>query len=196
MVFDDEVKYGWSRIPHFYRPFYVYKYATGFASAIHIAEKLLEGEQPTLNAYIEFLKSGGSDYPLELLKKSGATVNIIGGLINRDNLALSGDFALKFVNSINIDMAFLVTSGYSLESGFTCGNHSECELKQLVVKKARKVIMLMDSSKLDRTMPFTFTNLADIDVLICDSALDETTVQAAKENNVQVIIAGQQPVRA
>lgn len=71
VVFDDEVKYGWSRIPHFYRPFYVYKYATGFAAAIHIAEKLLASDQETLSAYLEFLKSGSSDYPLELLKKTG-----------------------------------------------------------------------------------------------------------------------------
>jgi oligoendopeptidase F len=71
LVFDEEVKFGWSRIPHFYRPFYVYKYATGFASAIHIAEKLLGGEQAALIAYLEFLKSGSSDYPLELLKKTG-----------------------------------------------------------------------------------------------------------------------------
>ncbi|WP_226527480.1 oligoendopeptidase F [Metabacillus niabensis] len=71
VVFDEEVKYGWSRIPHFYRPFYVYKYATGFASAIHIATKLLEGDQETLTSYLEFLKSGSSDYPLELLKRTG-----------------------------------------------------------------------------------------------------------------------------
>lgn len=45
LVFDEEVKYGWARIPHFYRPFYVYKYATGFASAIQIADKLLSGDQ-------------------------------------------------------------------------------------------------------------------------------------------------------
>jgi oligoendopeptidase F len=71
IVFDEEVKYGWSRIPHFYRPFYVYKYATGFASAIHLATKILEGDQSTLESYLEFLKSGSSDYPLELLKKTG-----------------------------------------------------------------------------------------------------------------------------
>jgi oligoendopeptidase F len=71
VVFDDEVKFGWSRIPHFYRPFYVYKYATGFASAIHLATKILEGDQTTLDSYLEFLKSGSSDYPLELLKKTG-----------------------------------------------------------------------------------------------------------------------------
>lgn len=71
IVFDDEVKYGWSRIPHFYRHFYVYKYATGFASAIHLATKIFEGDQETLHTYLEFLKSGSSDYPLELLKKTG-----------------------------------------------------------------------------------------------------------------------------
>lgn len=71
IVFDEEVKYGWARIPHFYRPFYVYKYATGFASAIHLATKILEGDEQTLQSYLEFLKSGSSDYPLELLKKTG-----------------------------------------------------------------------------------------------------------------------------
>jgi oligoendopeptidase F len=71
VVFDDEVKYGWSRIPHFYRPFYVYKYATGFASAIHLATKILEGDQDTLTSYLEFLKSGSADYPLNLLKATG-----------------------------------------------------------------------------------------------------------------------------
>ena len=55
LVFDEEVKYGWARIPHFYRPFYVYKYATGFASAIQIADKLLRSE--CSENYIEFLKA-------------------------------------------------------------------------------------------------------------------------------------------
>ncbi|PLS15442.1 oligoendopeptidase F [Bacillus sp. M6-12] len=74
LVFEDEVKYGWSRIPHFYRPFYVYKYATGFASAIDIADRLLNGDHQTLENYLDFLKSGGSDYPLELLRKTGVNL--------------------------------------------------------------------------------------------------------------------------
>ncbi|HVH96952.1 MAG TPA: oligoendopeptidase F, partial [Bacillus sp. (in: firmicutes)] len=61
LVFDEEVKYGWSRIPHFYRPFYVYKYATGYASAIHLATQILSGDQETLKSYIQFLQSGSSD---------------------------------------------------------------------------------------------------------------------------------------
>lgn len=71
LVVDEEVKYGWSRIPHFYRPFYVYKYATGFASAITIADKLLSGDAVAKENYLQFLKSGSSDFPLELLKKAG-----------------------------------------------------------------------------------------------------------------------------
>ncbi|WEG11302.1 oligoendopeptidase F [Pullulanibacillus sp. KACC 23026] len=71
VVLDDEIKYSWTRIPHFYRPFYVYKYATGYTSAIHIADKILEGDQETLKNYLNFLKSGSSDYPLELLKATG-----------------------------------------------------------------------------------------------------------------------------
>ncbi|KMY50356.1 oligoendopeptidase F [Peribacillus loiseleuriae] len=71
IVFDDEVKFGWSRIPHFYRPFYVYKYATGYASAIDIADRILSGDEGTLEQYLTFLKSGSSEHPLELLKKTG-----------------------------------------------------------------------------------------------------------------------------
>lgn len=71
LVLDEEVKFGWSRIPHFYRPFYVYKYATGYASAIHIADRILSGDRETLSKYLNFLKSGSSDYPLELLKATG-----------------------------------------------------------------------------------------------------------------------------
>ncbi|TWI59135.1 oligoendopeptidase F [Halalkalibacter nanhaiisediminis] len=71
LVLDNEVKYGWSRIPHFYRPFYVYKYATGYASAIYLADRILAGDQNTLKNYLQFLKSGSSDYPFELLKSTG-----------------------------------------------------------------------------------------------------------------------------
>jgi oligoendopeptidase F len=75
IIFDEEVKYGWTRIPHFYRPFYVYKYATGFASAIHLADQLLKGERSAQEAYLNFLKSGSSDYPLELLKQAGVDLS-------------------------------------------------------------------------------------------------------------------------
>lgn len=71
VVSDDYIRYEWSRIPHFYTPFYVYKYATGLSSALSIASRILSCKDDTRDKYLEFLKSGGSDYPLEILKKVG-----------------------------------------------------------------------------------------------------------------------------
>lgn len=68
---DDTIKYEWSRIPHFYNAFYVYKYATGYSAATAISKKILEEGKPAADAYIEFLKTGESDYPIELLKIAG-----------------------------------------------------------------------------------------------------------------------------
>jgi len=86
LVLEDETKYGWARIPHFYRPFYVFQYATGFAAAIDIANKILSGDEETLENYLEFLKSGSSDYPIELLKKTGVDLTSPEPIENALNL--------------------------------------------------------------------------------------------------------------
>ena len=69
-VCDDEISYEWARIPHFYTSFYVYQYATGFAAATQIKE-LVKENRSNAEKYLGFLKSGSSDYPLNLLKKTG-----------------------------------------------------------------------------------------------------------------------------
>lgn len=71
VISDDLIRYEWSRIPHFYTSFYVYKYSTGLSSALSIASKVIKGDTETRDKYLEFLKSGGNDYPLEILKKVG-----------------------------------------------------------------------------------------------------------------------------
>ncbi len=68
---DDRLDFEVLRIPHFYSAFYVYKYATGIAAATALAQRILRGGQAERKRYIKFLESGGSDYPLELLKKAG-----------------------------------------------------------------------------------------------------------------------------
>lgn len=69
VISDNDIRYEWSRIPHFYTPFYVYKYATGLSAALSIASRIIKGDKKTRDNYLEFLSSGGSDYPLEILKK-------------------------------------------------------------------------------------------------------------------------------
>lgn len=97
IVLDEEVKYGWSRIPHFYRPFYVYKYATGFASAIQIADKILEGDQKTLESYLTFLKSGSSEFPLDLLKETGVDLTKPEPIIHA--LSIFNDIVDEFIQA-------------------------------------------------------------------------------------------------
>lgn len=75
VVQDEEIQYEWMRIPHFYTSFYVYKYATGFSAAIAIAKRILsEGEQAR-DEYLSFLKTGGRDFPIELLKIAGVDMS-------------------------------------------------------------------------------------------------------------------------
>ena len=71
IVHDAEIAYEWSRIPHFYTSFYVYKYATGIISAISIVNNILKNGETAVSAYKKFLSSGGSDSPAELLKIAG-----------------------------------------------------------------------------------------------------------------------------
>lgn len=71
IVYDDEIALEWARIPHFYNAFYVYKYATSFAAAQYLANRILSGDPQAKEDYIGFLKGGCSDDPNELLKKAG-----------------------------------------------------------------------------------------------------------------------------
>lgn len=68
---DPEIKLEWSRIPHFYYNYYVYQYSTGFSAASALAKKILDQEPQALENYLTYLKSGNSDYPIEVMKKAG-----------------------------------------------------------------------------------------------------------------------------
>lgn len=68
VVVDSDIRHEWLRIPHFYRPFYVYQYATGLSIASYIAKNILEEKEGFRDKYLEFLSSGGKDNPLEILK--------------------------------------------------------------------------------------------------------------------------------
>lgn len=71
LIADDPIAIEWARIPHFYRAFYVYKYATGFAAATALGQAILEEGKPAVERYLNLLRSGGSDYSLNLLRRAG-----------------------------------------------------------------------------------------------------------------------------
>jgi oligoendopeptidase F len=69
---DKNTEMEWALIPHFYYNYYVYQYSTSFTASTSLAEKVLSGDSDALKRYMNFLSSGGSDYPIELLKRAGA----------------------------------------------------------------------------------------------------------------------------
>jgi oligoendopeptidase F len=93
VVIDDDIEMEWARIPHFYNAFYVYKYATGFSAATALSQQILKEGDSAVSRYLNFLKSGGSNYPLELLKGAGvnmetpepiqSALNVFSNLLNQ-----------------------------------------------------------------------------------------------------------------
>ncbi len=133
----------------------------------------------------------GPNIALELTKKSRPIINLVGGIVNRESISVTGSQAIDFLDNTNIDIAFMTPSAYSQTSGFTCGNFTECELKNFIVKKARMVIMLMDASKLDKNLPYTFCGLSDVDILITDKSIPASLIDTSVYPNLRVIVCSE-----
>jgi len=100
MVIDREEEYTWARVPHFYYNFYVYQYATGFAASEVLAQKVLTEGQPAVEKYLGFLKSGSSDYSINILAGAGVEMSSpepIVAVTQKMNMLL--DEAEKLINS-------------------------------------------------------------------------------------------------
>ncbi len=136
--------------------------------------------------YIAVLTSG-PNIALELIKKNRPNVMLLGGQLNRNTISVSGAGANRFLSEVNIDIAFMASSGFSLEHGFTSGTYSECELKKAVLGMASTVVMLMDSSKVGKNLPYTFGTLEGINVLVSDDDLPAEIVRAAQAAGVTVM---------
>lgn len=131
----------------------------------------------------------GPNIALELIKKKLPIVNLVGGMLNRDSVSVSGNNATKFLADINIDVAFIVPSGASADTGFSCGNYAECEFKRLVIEKARRTVILADNSKFGKTLPYTFADFSMVNTIITDRGVNSEIAEAAKSAGVQIIAA-------
>ena len=125
----------------------------------------------------------------ELLKHQDVVINIVGGTLNRTDLSISGSQANKYIDSADFDVSFIAPTGFSEFNGFTTGNWSECEVKKHVVRKSKKVVALLDSSKFNKSMPYTFAELEDVSVIVTDAPPPERIAVLAKELGIQLVIA-------
>lgn len=124
----------------------------------------------------------------ELIERTNTSVVILGGNLNRNTLSVSGPSAIKSIDRINIEMAFMSASAFTLDTGFTVSNVYEAELKRKVINKAKKRIMLMDTSKIGKDLMYTLAEFEDIDVLITEQdTLPSDIRKIAKAKNIQLM---------
>lgn len=129
----------------------------------------------------------GPSVGIELCRLNNPTVTLCCGTINRKNQAISGKNTLEMLEKINIDTAFIGVSGCSAEAGFTCGTEADMLVKQLVIQKARTSVILCDSTKFSRLMPYTFASFSDVRYLVCDGPVPETVARAAAEQGLTIL---------
>ncbi len=134
-----------------------------------------------------FVLTPAPNIAMELVKYPNIKVNLTGGQLNRETLTLSGFNAAEYVKSLNIDYAFMAASAFSPDSGFSCGDYYEAELKRLIIRKANHVVLLMDSSKMYNRLPYTFAKLSNIQTLITDQPLSGEYLKLVEQAHVRIL---------
>ena len=124
---------------------------------------------------------------MELARLEKPQVVIPGGSLNRYSMTICGMQGISELQRMNFEIAFIGVTSYQEDTGFACNVYEEALLKQTVIKKAVKNVLLMDSSKIGKHSTFTFGYLADVDVVISDGRLPASFLAACKENGVEVI---------
>jgi len=125
---------------------------------------------------------------LELAGRRSTEVLCLGGHVAHNTLSISGVEAVTLLQQMNVDIAFIGTSGFDAQAGFTAGNREECLVKIEAMSRARRVIITMDSTKCGRVLPFTFAQLADVDVVISDDAMPPEIAQTIRDAGVELYI--------
>ncbi|MDR0314911.1 MAG: DeoR/GlpR family DNA-binding transcription regulator [Oscillospiraceae bacterium] len=131
--------------------------------------------------------TSGTNIAQKLVQNNKTSVMMLGGTVNANTLSVSGPHSISFIESVNIDLAFMSASAFSAENGFTVSNIYECELKRKVIDRAKKVIMLMDSGKFDNELLFTVSPLTSVDILVTDSGLPAHMREAIEKSAVTLI---------
>lgn len=122
-----------------------------------------------------------------VLRKEKPTVALLGGDLKKNNFITVGQTCADFIAKINIETAVMTATGFIGSTGcFTCGSQSEAEVKRNVIKKATKVIMLLDSSKVNKSTPYNFAELSDIDCMVVDKNFPSSIKASMEQRGIKV----------
>ena len=123
----------------------------------------------------------------ELSALEKPSVMIPGGKLNRYSQSVYGFTAIKELERVNFDQAFMGVTGFHTSTGFACGMSDEAILKQTAIRQSGQVIVLMDSSKIGKKCSYTFCDFSDIDIIISDGKLPEAFLDECARYGVEVM---------
>jgi len=122
-----------------------------------------------------------------ILRKEKSTVALLGGDLKKNTFITVGQTCIDYVEKINIQTAIMTATGYNKDvGGFTCGNQSEADVKRSVIKKADFVIMLLDSSKVNKKTPYTFASISDVNCMVVDKNFPKEIKASIEQSGVKV----------
>lgn len=122
-----------------------------------------------------------------ILVKDKPTVSLLGGDLKKNNFITVGQTCLDFIDKVNIQTAVMTATGFIKDvGGFTCGNQAEADVKRKVIEKADNVILLLDSSKVNKKTPYTFATLKDVNCMVVDSNFSRELKQSIEDVGVKV----------
>lgn len=131
--------------------------------------------------------TSGIQTALELKDNPHITVILIGGMVTKGSTSIEGTIGLNLLDQVIIDIMFTSANGFSVESGLTDFNLYEIELKKEMIKRAKKVIALIDSSKIGSISSAVFADLNKIDTLITDQPIQSKIEKELLKHKIEVI---------
>lgn len=132
--------------------------------------------------------TSGVQTALELKENPSITVILIGGMITKGSTSIEGTMGLAILDQVNIDIMFTSANGFSLEKGLTDFNLYEVQLKKELVSRSKKVIALIDHSKIGTNSSAVFASIHDIDTLITDIPINDELQGILSKYEMNVII--------
>ena len=131
--------------------------------------------------------TSGLTCAIELASLTKPRICLPGGILNRYSHSVCGVSAIRELERIHFKQAFIGVTSFSYDTGFSCSIDEEARLKQLAIEHAQEVILLMDSSKLQKHSTFTFAQLKNVDIIVSDGKLPHDFVAHCQKQHVKVI---------
>ena len=134
-----------------------------------------------------FIMTNSISCAAELIHLTQAKVVITGGMMNRNSLSITGFAAAQTIASVNFDIAFIGATTYRTDIGFACGSGEDNIIKQQVIGRSERNVILLDSSKIGKKSSFTTCMLNQVDCVVSDDRISEKFAEECRQSGVELL---------